>query len=180
MESVLCDIMFSVFMFYWISSDQVLEDVINKTEISSRFYYYVNSLISHYLPCDWQITIAHVIKKTIIILHDSFVLFTFKYIYLKYLQSGPKCDPSISNNMWPHVFRYKVGSYFTCFLVMCLAHIFLPICENFPLTLKVGRCWNPLSVDSWLNRTDSSHNIISCPIQHQIRNTTWKSISKIE
>ena len=34
-------------------------------------------------------------------------------------------------------------------------------------------------IDSQLNQIDSNQNIVSCPIQNQILNTTWKSISKL-
>ena len=70
-------------------------------------------------------------------------LFTFKSIYLKYLkslQSAPKFKFNISNDMWPHVFRYKGGLYFPIFLFTYLAYIlFLLVC-----ILKTVRCCNPL------------------------------------
>ena len=41
------------------------------------------------------------------------------------------------------------------------------------------QCQNILQVYSQLNQINSSHNIISFSIQNQIRNTTWRIISKI-
>ena len=39
----------------------------------------------------------------------AFVLFTLESIYLKSIHYGPKYEPSISNDMWPHVFIYFFG-----------------------------------------------------------------------
>ena len=44
---------------------------------------------------------------------DSFSFAILKQFYLKYLQSSQKSTPTISYNMWPHVFRYWL--YITCF-----------------------------------------------------------------
>ena len=51
------------------------------------FYYYVHSLISHYLPCDQQSTLTRIINKTVLIFTWNFCLFTLKSMYLKYLNS---------------------------------------------------------------------------------------------
>ena len=80
-------------------------------------YYYVNFLISQYLPCDLKITIARVIINTVLF-YTTVFFSAFESIYLKYiksLQSGWKFEPSISNDVWPHVFRSEVGLYFPYF-----------------------------------------------------------------
>ena len=107
--------------------DPTAKNVIYMAKNPSRLYYYVHSLASNYLACDRKITLMHVINKIVFILHESFISFTFEYIYLKYhkyLQSGQKVEPRISNNMWSHVFRYKVGSFLPCFLVTQLDYIY--------------------------------------------------------
>ena len=67
-----------------------------------------------------------------------------------------------------HVFFYSLGFF-----------SFLLLCGNCLLTLKMGRFWNPLWVHTRVNLINSVHNIISYLITNQIRNTTWRSISKI-
>ena len=144
-------IVFSMSKFPWIRSSRVLENVID-TKMPLILYYCWHSLIYHCIPHDRQITTTRVINKKYFISQVSFILFRFKSIYLKYIQyiqSRKKFEPSISKDMWPHVFRSKVRSYFPCFLVTYLAYtFFLLIWDNFLFTLKTGRCWNPLSVDS--------------------------------
>ena len=113
----------------------------------------------------------------------NFVLFMFESInlkYLKFLQYIPKIKPIISKDMWPNVFRPKVGSYFPYFLVTYWHYIlFFIVCNNFPLTLKSVRYWNLLWVDYQLNRINSIKNIISCAIMNQTLNTTWINVLKI-
>ena len=54
------------------------------------------------------------------------------YIYLKYLQSGPKFEPSISNDMWPHVSRSKVGLHVQFFwLRTWIIYIYISYVEIF-------------------------------------------------
>ena len=62
-------------------------------------YCYVHSLISHYLTHDQQITFTPFMNETFFVLQDIFVLFKFESKYFKYLESGPKFESNISNNM---------------------------------------------------------------------------------
>ena len=58
----------------------------------------------------------------------QFFFFGFNYIYLKFIKSlqlGVNFDSSISNEIWPHVFRSEVVSYFPIFLVTFLDYIFV-------------------------------------------------------
>ena len=67
-------------------------------------------------------------KNKRVLFYMAFFFSPFKSIYLKYLkylQSGPKFELIMSNDMWPHVSRYEVGSYFSYFLVTYLAHIYI-------------------------------------------------------
>ena len=85
-----------------------------------------------------------------------------------------KCDNMFSDPESDHIFSHFLGTY--------LVHIlFLLVCDNYTLTLKMGRCRSILSIDSRLNEIDLGTNIISPPkfrtrIQNQIQNTTWRSI----
>ena len=93
---------------------------------------------------------------------DRFYL-TFKLYYLKYiksLKSKRKFELSISKEMWQHVFRSVFGSYIFLFLGYVPGlYFFLLVCGKYPLTSKMGRCSNLLSIDSWLNRIEPSTNI---------------------
>ena len=111
-------------------------------------YYYVHFLISEYLPHDRQSMLAHFNNKTVLF-YTAVFLYTLESIHLKYLkslQSVHKFELIISNDMWPHVFRYEVGSYiYSYYFVTYLSYIlFLFVCGNFTLTLKKWRCWNLL------------------------------------
>ena len=62
------------------------------------------------------------------ILYDSFPSIYFKISVSQIPQISTirkKLELSISNDMWPHVFRYEVGSYFLYFLVTYLAYIYI-------------------------------------------------------
>ena len=78
------------------------QNFINITKMPSMLYYYIHALIYNYVPRYWQSTLAIFNNRTVFILLGRFVLFTFGYIYLKYLKSLPlreKFKPSIWNNM---------------------------------------------------------------------------------
>ena len=91
-------------------------------------YYYIHSLISCYITCDWQITLTCVINKRFFIFIWKFCLICVQIhvskIY-KFSTIRKKFEPIISNNMWTHVLRFKVGWYFPCFLVTYLPSIVL-------------------------------------------------------
>ena len=116
------------------------------------------------------------------ILQDIFFLYFLTDIYqISQISTiWQKIVPSISNNMWPHVFRSKVGSYFPYFLVMNLYIIFsshmwqLYTYFGDRKVLEYTVCWFPIET----NQLQPEYNI-SIPIQNQIQNTTWRSISKI-
>ena len=139
-------IAFIISKFYWIRSSCVIKNVIDNTKMSSMLYYYVHHLISHYILHDWQSKLMNIINNTFIILHISFVLPTSESIYLKnlyyskYLQYGPKFDPSISNYMWPHVSDTKSDHNIHVLQMRTWIIFFLLLCDNFPLTLNMGRC----------------------------------------
>ena len=106
---------FSVSTFSLIRSAHVLKNFVNTIKnvidivLLSSFPY-----ISLSTPWSKNI-IVYVIKKTVFILQDRFVLFKFKSIYIKYIQFlpfRPKFEPSISNNMWPHVSDPKLDHNF--------------------------------------------------------------------
>ena len=141
-ESVLFDIVLSVLRSAYLSFPE--QGCLASSKVLSIFYYYLHSLIFHYVPCYQQITLTCVINKTVLF-HMEVFISTFKSIYLKYLQWGPRFEPSISNNMWPHVFRSEFWSHFPDFLVAYSAYnFFLLVYGNFTLTLKMWMCWNPL------------------------------------
>ena len=105
----------------WLGSDyihQLIQKTTNLLYYHWRLYYCLNHLISEYLPRDWQNTLASVNNKKILFYTKVLFSSTFKSTYLKYfkyLQSGRKFKPSISNDMWPNVSRSKVRSYFIYF-----------------------------------------------------------------
>ena len=110
-----------IFEFIYISkiSNIYNPDVSSKRrKFHQRLYYYIWFLIYQYLPPDWQRTLMRVNNKKFLFYTTVLFLLTFKSIYLKFLiflQSGQKLEPRISNDMWPHVFRYEVVSYFPFF-----------------------------------------------------------------
>ena len=68
------------------------------------------------------------------------------------LTSQIKCDNMFSDPESDHIFPHFLGTYLLYFL-------FLLVCGNYPLTSKMIRCWNILSIDSRLNQIDPSTNI---------------------
>ena len=105
-------IAFRVSTFSCIRSARVLKNVIDLTKMSLILYYFVHPLIYNHTPHYQQSTLMCVIKNMVIILHNNFLPFKFKPIYLKYLkylQSGPEFERSISNDTLPHIFISEVG-----------------------------------------------------------------------
>ena len=86
------------------------------------------------------------------------------------------CNPNVNlsllsqaklDNIFSHTDSDHIFSHFS---VMYLVYIlFLLVCGNYLLTLKMGRCRNPLKVDSRLNQIDPGTNIIYQPMK--IRDT---------
>ena len=94
---------FSVYKISWVRPDNLLKYIIDTTKISSIFYYYVYSLMYHYLTCDQQTTLTYVNNKMVLFYKTVFFIFKFIYLnHIKSLQSGRKFEPSISNDMLPH------------------------------------------------------------------------------
>ena len=102
MCSLVISLAFRVSTFSWMRLAPVLENVINTTKkfIDIVFLYSFPYILLSTLLLTKQACACH--KQDGFILHNGFVLFTFESIYLKYLkylQYGPKFEPSISNNM---------------------------------------------------------------------------------
>ena len=116
-------------------------------------------------------TLTRIINNIFYVLQDSFVLFTFESIPLKYIYSGLKFEPAISSDMWPHVFIYLFGLYVP-FLWLHTRLIFFPlIYDNCQITLKMVICWYPMYFNSWVSQINSIHmtdqsNIFQCKSSH--------------
>ena len=109
--------------FYWIRTSRVLICFVwyDKNII---YIVLINSLPDISLSSTWSTKHAHRYQQQDgFYLEQQFFSFTFESIYNKVLQSG-FLNPSISNNMWLHVFRSKVRAYFPCSLVTYMAYIF--------------------------------------------------------
>ena len=83
------------------------------------------------------------------------------------LASQTKCDSIFSDPELDHIFSHFSGTY-----LVYISFIF--VCDNYPLTLKMGRCRNLLYIDSRLNTIEPSKNIISPP------NAEWGYRTKFE
>ena len=55
----------------------MFENVIDTTKMSLILYYYVHSLIYHYLPCDQQIMLTRFINKTFLFNSEVLIYLPF-------------------------------------------------------------------------------------------------------
>ena len=151
----------SVYTFSWMRSDHVLENVIDTIKIASRLYYYIHSLVYHYISYYQQITLTCVNNKTVFILQYSF----FLYVWIHTYQISTVRRKIIAQHLKRYVttFSYPKSdhNFHFCFDTYLAYILFIILCSNFPLTLKTGMCWNLLQFYSQLNQIDSRHNIIS-------------------
>ena len=131
--------------------------------------YYIKILLSAYLSFNWQERLA-INKRGSRLMGRK----RYRQVYLfsnqdtsnipnlsnpnvnSSLASQTKCDNIFSDPKSDHIFSHFSGIYLVYIL-------FLILCSNYPLTLKMGRCRNLLSIDSQLNWIDPSTNIISPP-----------------
>ena len=146
-----------------------------------HWWYHVNLLISEYISRYQKRMLAIDAKKITLMVFSN-----FKSIYLKHvksLQSGRKIEFSISNDMWPHVFRSEVGLYiFIFWLHTCFILCFLLYVVIFHLIRRRGfvGIYRKLIPD-WIESTRARILFTAqyrTGIQNQIRNTTWRMISK--
>ena len=106
MWSCVISITFSAFTLYWTRSAHMLKNFITTTEIPIRLYYYVHTIISHYLSCGRQSTFTCVIKNTVFILLESFVSLLFESLS-QISQNLYKRDKNLSlasQNICDHIF----------------------------------------------------------------------------
>ena len=120
-----------VLLFSISKTSRIRSDLVFKMSLIRRkcHQYCINTSITWYITILTAINKAHphMYLTRLFILHDSFFIFMLKSIYLKYLKSllnRQKSEPSISNDMWPHVFGSEVRSHFICFLITYLAYIY--------------------------------------------------------
>ena len=152
--------------------------IIKRSKISSmqkkcHCRYYVNFLISVYLPFNRKIHTCDRWNKNVI---DVFLDFLNQNISNISNIYNPNVNPSLeSQKKCDNMFSYPlVGSYiFTFFSIFQLLtwfiYKFLLVCGNYWLTYERGRCRNLLWVDSLLNHVNPSMNIISFTIQMRIQ-----------
>ena len=97
--------LFSVSMFFWISSAHVHK---NSTDTMKNA---IDVVLLCLLPCISLSTPWLTKHKNTCHQQYGFI----PYIYIISLQSVPKFDLTISNKTWEHVFRSEVGLYVPCF-----------------------------------------------------------------
>ena len=118
-------IAFNVSTFSWIRLSRMLKNVID-TKLFSLKVVLLTSFTYIWISTPRPTKHAHACQQQGVFFKQySFVFFTCKSIYLKYPQCGQKIEPIISNNMWPHVLIYEVGSYFPCFFCYILGLYFV-------------------------------------------------------
>ena len=155
MESVWCDLVLLRRVYYVIlryrSYIKCIYVFLNKFRQHAQkcYLYYTTTYIT------WYIIIFPMIDKVCSRVsstrHFLFYTTVFLYVHIHMYQISQisviltKLEPSTSEDMWPHVFRSEVRSYFSFFLVMYADYICLfLVFGNCSLTLKSGSCWNPL------------------------------------
>ena len=183
MWSCAISILFSIYMFSWTRSSHLLK-------ISNRYgKNFINVVLIVPLP---DISLSspcfknhyHACHQQDCFLFYTTVFFLYVWIHISKISQ----IYTTRNKIQAYNLKIYVTTYFqilsriilSMFLYL-LGLYFVSSCMwKFSTYLKkMVRCWNPLWVDSWFNRIDSSQNNISHPIQKQILNTTWRSTSKI-